>query len=306
MPIMDRFSDISKSKEKDDDDGGDVEMGEGGGGKSRSPFMKEFFAKVEQIKRNMDQIKKNMVQLEKKHGTALTAVSSTKSNKQQEEIEDMMDQTTTLIKAVKESLKELDTEAKAHRKKSKGDAEDRTRQNMYNTLVKKFISLVQEYQEMQNNFKNKYRDRVGRQLKVVKPDATLDEIEELIDSGGDKNIFTQQMLGEKSTQAARNALADIQDKHKDIVRLEQSIVELHQLFVDMSVLVETQGEMLDQIELHVQQAHQYVDKGVKQLEKAKESQKSARKRMCCIVCCCVIFLMLVVGGVFGAVAPSFA
>jgi len=45
-----------------------VEMGEGGGGKSRSPFMKEFFAKVEQIKRNMDQIKKNMVQLEKKHG----------------------------------------------------------------------------------------------------------------------------------------------------------------------------------------------------------------------------------------------
>jgi len=27
---------------------------------------------------------------------------------------------------------------------------------------------------------------------------------------GDKNIFTQQMLGEKSTQAARNALADIQ------------------------------------------------------------------------------------------------
>jgi len=26
----------------------------------------------------------------------------------------------------------------------------------------------------------------------------------------------------------------MQDKHKDIVRLEQSIVELHQLFVDMS------------------------------------------------------------------------
>jgi t-SNARE complex subunit (syntaxin) len=37
------------------------------------------------------------------------------------------------------------------------------------------------------------------------------------------------------------------------VRLEQSIVELHQLFVDMSVLVETQGEMLDQIEYSVQQ-----------------------------------------------------
>ena len=52
--------------------------------------MKEFFSKVDQIKRNMDQIKKNMMALEKKHGSALTAVSSSKSTKQQEEIEDMM------------------------------------------------------------------------------------------------------------------------------------------------------------------------------------------------------------------------
>ena len=48
---------------------------------------------------------------------------------------------------MQEALKELDAEGKAH--KSKKDAEARTRQNMYNTLVKKFISLVQEYQEMQ-------------------------------------------------------------------------------------------------------------------------------------------------------------
>jgi t-SNARE complex subunit (syntaxin) len=45
----------------------------------------------------------------------------------------------------------------------------------------------------------------------------------------------------------------------------------------MSVLVETQGEMLDQIEYSVQQAHAYVEKGVKQLEKAKQSQKDSRK-----------------------------
>jgi len=35
----------------------------------------------------------------------------------QQEIEDMMDQTSTLIKAVKEALKELDAEGKAHAKK---------------------------------------------------------------------------------------------------------------------------------------------------------------------------------------------
>mmetsp|Transcript_30192 Transcript_30192/g.97156 ORF Transcript_30192/g.97156 Transcript_30192/m.97156 type:complete len:161 (+) Transcript_30192:969-1451(+) len=152
---------------------------------------------------------------------------------------------------------------------------------------------------MQTNFKGKYKERVGRQLKVVRPDATDDDVERLLQDGGDSNIFKQQLLQERSTQAAKNALADIQDKHRDIIRLEQSIVELHQLFVDMAVLVETQGEMLDQIEYSVQQAHQYVDRGVKQLEKAKESQKKSRKRMCCLLCCFIIILFIVIGVVFG-------
>lgn len=52
------------------------------------------------------------------------------------------------------------------------DSEMRIRQNLHSTLSRKFVSQVQEYQEMQQKYKNKYRDRVGRQLKVVKPDAT--------------------------------------------------------------------------------------------------------------------------------------
>lgn len=44
-----------------------------------------------------------------------------------------------------------------------------------------------------------------------------------------------------------------QERHRDITRLETSIAELHQLFLDMSVLVESQGELLDQIEYTVGQ-----------------------------------------------------
>jgi hypothetical protein len=50
-----------------------MEMG-GGAAAAKSPFMKEFFNKVEQIKRNMDQIKKNMVNLDKKHGMQLSLI----------------------------------------------------------------------------------------------------------------------------------------------------------------------------------------------------------------------------------------
>lgn len=49
-----------------------------GGGRARSPFMEEFFGKVDQIKRNMDKIKKNMITLEKKHGPNLGLAADTR------------------------------------------------------------------------------------------------------------------------------------------------------------------------------------------------------------------------------------
>lgn len=42
------------------------------------------------------------------------------------------------------------------------------------------------------------------------------------------------------SQITRQALNEIESRHKDIMRLETSIRELHELFVDMAVLVETQ------------------------------------------------------------------
>ena len=98
----------------------------------------------------------------------------------------------------------------------------------------------QDYQDCQTKYKNKYQETVKRQFKIVKPDATQDEVDQVLEGGGDQ-IFTEHMLASRNAQA-RAALEDVQEKHKDIQRLESSIQELHQLFVDLSVLVESQGE----------------------------------------------------------------
>lgn len=42
------------------------------------------------------------------------------------------------------------------------------------------------------------------------------------------------------TQQARQTLADIQERHADIIKLENSIRELHDMFMDMAMLVENQ------------------------------------------------------------------
>jgi len=42
------------------------------------------------------------------------------------------------------------------------------------------------------------------------------------------------------TQQARQTLADIEARHADIIKLENSIRELHDMFMDMAMLVENQ------------------------------------------------------------------
>jgi t-SNARE complex subunit (syntaxin) len=91
-------------------------------------------------------------------------------------------------------------------------------------VTKKFLEAVTEYQEIQIKYKTKFRDRIERQLRIVKPNATTEEIEHLIESGGESELFAQQILAGPQLAEARRALNDIQDRHQDIIKIEKSIL----------------------------------------------------------------------------------
>lgn len=55
---------------------------------------------------------------------------------------------------------------------------------------------------------------------------------------GNPGVFTQGIITD--TQQARQTLADIEARHNDIMKLESSIRELHDMFMDMAMLVESQ------------------------------------------------------------------
>ena len=46
------------------------------------------------------------------------------------------------------------------------------------------------------------------------------------------------------TQQAKQTLADIEARHNDILKLEASIRELHDMFMDMAMLVESQVSVM--------------------------------------------------------------
>jgi len=123
----------------------------------------------------------------------------------------------------------------------------------------------------------------------------------MLESGEGAQIFTEGIVTDSAQM--RQTLADIEARHADIKKLEKSIVELHEMFVDMATLVESQGEMIDRIEFHVGKAVEYVKAGTEDTRKALKLQREARKKkimiIVCIIIICVIFVPMVIGFIPG-------
>ena len=76
----------------------------------------------------------------------------------------------------------------------------------------------------------------------------------------------------------RTTYAKVAGKYQDVLTLESSVAELHQMFLDFALLTEQQGELLDQIEFQVKQAGDYVEEANVDVHEAIEIQKSIRKK----------------------------
>lgn len=90
-----------------------------------------------------------------------------------------------------------------------------------------------------------------RQFKIVKPDATPEEIRAVVNDDGNGQIFQQavsfihtglvtrpdnlQLMDSRFT-ASRAAYREVQERHEDIKRIEKTLAELAQLFNDVSPL----------------------------------------------------------------------
>jgi t-SNARE complex subunit (syntaxin) len=53
-----------------------------------------------------------------------------------------------------------------------------------NTLTRKFVDVMKEYQNAQTKYKTDIKKKVKRQVQIVKPDATTEEIDAVFKSGG--------------------------------------------------------------------------------------------------------------------------
>jgi len=280
---------------------GDVELEKLEAGKGNTSadaaegFMGDFFREVEGVQANITLIKRNVRSIQSLSNELIVgAAGEEANNKKTAELDQLISETNKVVSSTHKKLEEMAEEnKKADGKKSATPAEIRIRNNMHGNLCKKFTAVARAYGDVQTAYQNSSRERLARQCKVVRPDLKDEEIEAIVDQGDDA-VFRDAILEHDLRDKARQALSYVENKHNDIVKLNNSIMELHQLFVDMSVLVAQQGELIDQIEDNCNMAAEYTSQGVKAIREAAVIQKKSRKKLCWIVILLAVLVIIIV------------
>merc|ERR1712242_335220 len=187
-------------------------------------------------------------------------------------------------------LKVIEQSIEADESVNRASAELRIKKTQQSTLSRKFVEVMTEYNRTQTDYRERCKNRIQRQLEITGRTTTNEELEDMLEQGNSA-VFTQGII--MDTAQAKQTLADIEARHADIIKLETSIKELHDMFMDMAMLVESQGEMIDRIEYHVEHAVDYVQTATQDTKKALKYQSKARRKKLMVVGC-----LTVLAGIF--------
>ncbi|KAL2327344.1 hypothetical protein Fmac_020771 [Flemingia macrophylla] len=273
-----------------------IEMsGAGGGGGEVN--LEKFFEDVEGVKEELKEVEGLARSLKSGHEQSKTLHNA----KAVKDLRGRMDADVSAAlkkaKLIKLKLEALDRSNAANRNLpgcGPGSSSDRTRTSVVNGLKKKLKDSMDTFNEIRHLVSSEYRQTVQRRYFTVTGENPDDKTLDLLISTGESETFLQKAIQEQGRGRILDTINEIQERHDAVKELEKSLKELHQVFLDMTVLVQHQGEQLDDIESHVARAHSFVRTGAEQLQTARKHQKNTRKWTCyCIILLLVIILFVV-------------
>lgn len=286
----------SFSREKgsfDLESGGDMEMAAMDGEKNLTPF----FSEVSLIKGEMEQIKQLLLKLKEAHEESKTIHKAQAMKSLRERMDRDVVQILKKAKFIKGKLEELDKANLSSRRIpgcGQGSSADRTRIATTNGLRNSLKKMMGEFQSLRQIIMAEYKETVERRYYTVTGEKADEEtIDHIIETGESENML-QRAIQEQGKGQIIEVIREIQERHDTVKEIEKNLLELQQVFLDMAVLVQAQGQELDNIEANVERASSFVDGGTRKLTQARRLQKNTRKWTCIAIIILLIIILIIV------------
>ena len=247
-----------------------------------------------EIKKNIDVIKGNMktiAELKRKH-TAL--IDNLAQKNLLLKINDIINSTFKLAKLIKDDLDSIKVENEVFVKLNPASATIiELKNNIYQKYLRQFHSTINEYNKLVANFKEYLVDGYKRRIKLIDPSLSEEQISKIVESENVEYIVQQGFIENNLQQEQR---------HLDIVTLEQQVLQIAELFRDLSFLIDSQQESLDVIEYRIIKAKNHTEKGEVELNHAQNYQGKTRSRQCCLLFIVVAILVVILAPILSTKA----
>ena len=180
-------------------------------------------------------------------------------------------------------------------------------------LKAEFEKALKDYQQEEVAYRQRYREQIARQYKIVNPDASDAEVDEASEMDwGSEGVFQSavsymnpvwerevtdnlQLKGNRTGQAS-SVLGAVRARHNELQRIEATLTELAAMFADMAQIVEAQDPVVEHTEQNAITTAEDVDKGNTEIDKANEhARRRNRLKWWCLLIVVLIILAIALG-----------
>ncbi|UNI23613.1 hypothetical protein JDV02_009422 [Purpureocillium takamizusanense] len=237
------------------------------------------------IDRGVDEVDRNLEQLRMLQQRTLDDADSSASSANNRQLDALTSETMALYRSLTERVRLM-----------KSNPDSRTPKNnpQVSRVDRRLKAAIQQYQQIESQFRKRTQDQMARQYRIVRPNASEDEVRAAVEDTSGGQVFSQALMQSDRQGRARAALTAVQDRHTALVKIEQQMVELAQLFQDMDTLVVQQEAAVMQIEQKGEEVVDNLDKGNQEIGTAVDTARKTRKKKWWCLGICVLIIIIVI------------
>lgn len=236
-----------------------------------------------EIDRGIDSIERNLERLRFLQTRAIDDPDASQGTQTNRELDSLSTDTMNLYRNFGARIKAI--------KQQRESGEPRNKPQV-GKVDRKLKNAINEYQQVESEFRKKLSEQMARQYRIVKPEATEEEVRAAIEDTSSNQVFSQALLQTNRRGQSQSALRAVQGRHEAIQKIERQMIELAQLFQDVEAAVVQQEPAVEEIETKAAVINDNVGKANHEIDGAIVKARSRNRKKW--ICLGLIVLLLIV------------
>lgn len=266
-----------------------------------------WIERIEACTEDLHIIKKKLLELQKLQKKKLLNVLSNDEHLS-ENISHMSTEITVLIKTCEQKIQSISND---ENDKNLGNSEigeenndgasniiEKLQKNAKHSLASQLQALSQTFhkrqkmylKECQKLFKE-YENITGYEKENL--NMSFSGNAHVYDKKKEYDMFTDQMFCEQVDDMITTSEQDIHKRNSDLKKVADTVVDLHTIFKELSVMLVDQGTVLDQIDYNIDVTLDKSEHGLKKLKILQKRESDKRAKKCISFLTTLIFVLLI-------------